>query len=144
MQQAAAECRFEQAAVLRDDWTELSWLVGMLDQLEEARRVYTFVYSLQGRKGWVLWLLIRQGKIVGAVRQPRTAAAARRVLGVLETCRTATLQASPVAGVLDVSPLLLAWFQRNPEEMQKTLSWRTAIVTCRRLTAVRGTFRATA
>ena len=139
---AARDCRFERAAQVRDEWTELSWFVEILDRLEEVRRTYNFVYRIEQSGRQAIWYLVRQGQIVAVTREPRSPRGANRALALLEHDRNDHLR-NDANDPLNLSLLTSAWFSRNPQELSRTMSWQSATDHCRQLAAATGRLRAT-
>lgn len=134
MQQAAAEQQFERAALLRNAWTELSWLNEQLDRLRQVRDRYSFVYPLPGYNRQRHWFLIRHGQLAGVMAAPSRRRNASRSLARLEEvyqARGLTIEASHED--LDLLWLITRWFRKFPDELEKTLPPEQALQHCWRL-----------
>ena len=70
MTAAAAARRYEEAAVLRDQWDALENLHEQLQRFREAQRHYSFIYPVPGREGGCLWYLIRSGQVCLVIDEP--------------------------------------------------------------------------
>jgi excinuclease ABC subunit C len=130
MRQAAAACRFELAARLRDELDSLTGLRETLDLLQEAREKFTFVYPV-GEGEAALWYLIRCGRIVGVARPPVDAESAA------ETYRRLNMHFGRKLPENDLSThppdtmlLVSSWFHRQPEHLAETISVATAKRRC--------------
>jgi excinuclease ABC subunit C len=122
MTEAAAELAYERAQVHHDKFEALRWLHEQLERLRLAQERHSFVYPVAGTSGKSLWYLIHRGRVVGAVRAPRTPAEGQAVAGRVE----AVCGRKPPAGPLDAEEvdgvlLVAAWFRRHPEERRRTL-----------------------
>lgn len=124
MRDAAAAQQYERAAALRDQWTALVELDGMLHQLRHVQRNYRFVYPLPGYRRGKIWCLIDRGHISATSRFPAGREAMQACLAQLETLypgdRSELAQEMPED--LDATMLVLTWFRQHPEELAKVLA----------------------
>ncbi len=134
MRAAAAACAFEEAALHRDTWRQLLLVHNQLELVRSVLREYWFVYpcgrrSVQGRRGHTTWLVIAGGTLAAAVREPRTPAAARRCLDLLE--QTFRQRQFPARENYDQMRLVAGWFRRHPGERSRALDPDQAQAFCR-------------
>jgi excinuclease ABC subunit C len=137
MQDAADRRAFEQAATYRNLWEQLTLLHDQLQLLRSAQRDYWFVYPVQGcsathTRATIEWMLIAGGTLVAVLREPRTPAAARRCLGLLE--QTFADRQFPVSEDYDQIRLVAAWFRQHPDERGRILDPDQAQAICRERT----------
>lgn len=133
MDAAAAARRFELAALLRDEWTELAWMNEQLEQARDAQTRYSFVYPLPGHGRRRDWYFIRHGQLVGALAAPRDRHSARRCLARLKAIYRDGSEQPPED--TDLLWLVCRWFRGREEELATTLSPEDAIAHCKRLLA---------
>ncbi|GIX00731.1 MAG: ethanolamine utilization protein [Pirellulaceae bacterium] len=128
--QAIERLQFEQAASLREDWLAVGWLQRKLEELEDARLRYTFIYELDPRRETtarprapVFWYLIRHGCVEACVPKPRSA---HRRAGLLESIhRWLSGSANvpfPVRHRPETLPLVASWFRNRRQELAHTLT----------------------
>lgn len=131
MRTAAAGQRFERAARLRNEWESLVWLRGRLDYLSTARREFTFVYPVAETGGRAIWYCIQQGHVTAVVRPATNRRTAARLRRILER-QIHRPGASPVDADerYQWMMLVLAWFRKRPEELQRTLPMDEALRQC--------------
>jgi excinuclease ABC subunit C len=133
MASASAALAFERAAALRDKLEALRWLWAELARIRRAREQHSFIYPVCGHAEKEIWYLIQRGRVVGAMRPPRTrreqAQAAQRIEVAFREEDVWT--AAPVNEVIDGILLIAAWFRRHPEERARTLKPATALALCR-------------
>jgi hypothetical protein len=136
MRAAAAARQFERAGALRDARAALAGLVAHLEQVDAARRQYSFVYPVPAYGRGRAWYLIRQGEVATVVRAPRAGRPATQCLQALEEVfGTVPSPALPARDDLDTLLLTMAWFRRHPAELARTLSIATAGEHCRSVLA---------
>jgi len=134
MQQAAGEQQFERAAILRNVWTELSWLDEQLDRLRQVRDRYSFVYPLPGYGRQRHWFLIRHGQLAGVMPAPCSRRNANRSLARLEEIyQRSGLTIEESHEDLDLLWLITRWFRKYPDELERTIEPEQAVQRCWRL-----------
>lgn len=134
MLRAAAAQQFERAGVLRDKWTDLTWLAEQLGRLRHAQAALSFIYPLTGWDGAAHWYLIHGARVVACVPAPRDPATARQA--------DQTLAAVYLGKRLDqlLAPyehhdgrlVVMQWFRQHPRERNKTLPAEQALAICER------------
>lgn len=134
MQSAAQQQRFEEAALVRDAWQDLSRLHGFLQRLRDGRRDLSFIYPLPGYGRRPAWYLIRHGQVVRVIAAPRTRRQGASGLQLVEE----TYFDRPTAGDsqpedLNVLLLLCQWFRRRPDLLEATIAAEAAREHCRNL-----------
>jgi excinuclease ABC subunit C len=134
MASASAELAFERAAAVRDKLEALRWLWEQLARIRRAREQHSFIYPVCGHGEKEIWYLVQRGRVVGAMRPPRTCSeqtqAAQRIEMAFRTEDVWT--APPVNEVIDGVLLIASWFRRHPEERARTLEPAAALALCRR------------
>lgn len=136
MHDAADRRAFEQAATYRDIWEQLTLLHNQLRLLRDAQRDFWFVYPISCRSAAngrvsTKWMLIAGGTVVAVLREPRTPAAARRCLGLLEQTFADRRSAAPE--YYDQIRLVAAWFRQHPDERDRIIDPDQAQAACQRL-----------
>ena len=131
MQDTASRRDFEQAATLRDAWTDLTFLHEHLKLIHDVRRDYWFVYPVPCHTGVTLWMLVAGGSIAKVVRQPDSEEAAYQCLQSLEATFDGEERKS-WAGDFDQTQLVASWFRQYPEELKGVLQPEQATEYCRR------------
>jgi excinuclease ABC subunit C len=114
MHAAALSERFEAAALLRDKWTALAWLVERLDGLKSAQSGLSFVYPLAVGHGQTMWYLLHGARVLACVAAPRDAATARIALDHLQRIY-GPQNAEPILDAyepIDGMVLVLSWFRK--------------------------------
>lgn len=132
MTRAAAEQRFETAALLRDKLTALEWLTRRLEYLRTARETFNFVYQVPSSHGPALWYLIASGCVATAIHSPadrRRRAPALRAMESWST--TGRLEGYPVVEQHPTITLLSHWFRTRPHELAQTMTVEDATSFCR-------------
>lgn len=133
MQEAADRLAYEQAASFRDTWEQLSVLHDQLRALREAQRDLWFVYPIasplpnrarRSRK----WILIAGGRIAAVVREPQTAAGARRCIELMQESLMVRRPMEPEE--VDQVRVVAAWFRQHPEERERVLQPDEAHASC--------------
>lgn len=122
MEQAAATMCYERAAKLRDDLRGLEYLYRQLGLLADARREYTFIYSVPGYDGCGVWYLIRAGEISDVARAPTcptTYAAARSGLARWRK-EAATTHQRGLGPYPHTLSLVAAWFRKDRSRLERT------------------------
>jgi excinuclease ABC subunit C len=122
MARAAAGRHFERAAQTRDDLRALEYLHRKLLWLADARKRFTFIYSIHGSSGLGIWYFIRAGEIadvVPAPHSPQTYAAARNTLARWKTEATIANDRGygPYPHTLS---LVASWFRKFPDQLERT------------------------
>jgi excinuclease ABC subunit C len=130
MREAAGRHQFERAAALRDQWTAMAELDSRLRRLRHVCRDYRFVYPLPGYGRRQLWYLVDRGQVAGCVGAPHNAATADRCLRLLDAVFPPgrSPQVTEMPEDLDATMLVLLWFRKHPEELNRTLTPATARV----------------
>jgi excinuclease ABC subunit C len=135
MNAAATARQFERAALLRDNWGELSWMNEQLERARESQTRYSFVYPLPGHGRRRDWYLIRRGQLVGALAAPRDRRSARRCLARLEAIYSDGSEQPPED--TDLLWLVCRWFRGREKALATTLSPEEAAVRCEQFIARR-------
>jgi excinuclease ABC subunit C len=132
MQIAADAQEFERAAAVRDRLTALTWLAQRLDRLRYAQQRMSFVYPVAGAGGTQTWYLIHGARTVAAIARPDSADGKRQARE-----RIAAVYRGQGADRLlemyehaDGMVLVLAWFQKHPDELKRTLTPQEALARC--------------
>lgn len=118
----AARSEYERAAALRDRLRRLEALRGDLQRLRFALESLSFLYTVPGHEGDDRVYLIRRGSVRAEAPAPRSEAD-RRALDQLtaEVFGPVEHAAAPVPlHEIDEILLLSSWFQRFPEELERT------------------------
>ncbi len=122
MERAAALQFYERAGKMRDELRALDYLYRKLQWLAQARRRYTFVYSVPGQSGLGVWYLIRAGEVADVVAAPvcpSTYAEARSTVqrwrGEVEA--TSDRGYGPYPHTLS---LVASWFRKFPVQLERT------------------------
>jgi excinuclease UvrABC nuclease subunit len=129
MTTAAAAWRYEEAAVLRDQWEALGNLHEQLHRFREAQRHYSFIYPVHGGNGGCLWYFVHSGQVCQVVEQPLGFEAAEQCLAAIERIyrsRRATVDQA-MREDAEVTLLVASWFRSRPEELQRTFSIQAAM-----------------
>lgn len=119
---ASSRQQFELAARARDDLAALQYLHRKLLFLADARRKYTFVYSVPGFDGFTVWYLIRNGEVADVLQAPKcpeTYAAARPQLRRWKQETETGEGASPGQRAHTLS-LVAKWFKKNRDQLART------------------------
>lgn len=133
MNEAAANRQFEIAARQRDDLAALTFLQNRLAQIRKIEKEYHFIYPSRSAGGETIWYLIRGGRIAAVTRPPsnrQNAKVARE--RIRQTYEWARLSDDLTTKRPDTLLLIASWFQRNPGELEKTLTPQEAKSRCRR------------
>jgi excinuclease ABC subunit C len=132
MQDAATAQQYERAAALRDRLAPLQWLKGRLERLRYARQKMSFVYPVAGRDGGQTWYLIHGARVLAALPAPKDATGKERARTAIEAAfrdgRAPWLREAYEHA--DGMMLVLAWFRKHPEEMQRTMTPEEALAAC--------------
>lgn len=133
MLDAAQRQEYERAAAYRDNWESLRLLHDQLTLLRNAQQdcwfVYPFVQSAERSANVQKWLVVAGGCAVAVVTAPRSAAAARRGLKVLENVAydRRFRHAEDVAQMR----LVAGWFRQHPAARAAAMSIDQALALCR-------------
>jgi excinuclease ABC subunit C len=122
MERAATDLNFEHAAKLRDDWKAMHYLYRKLVWLAEARRRYTFIYSVPGCAGDHTWYFIRSGEICEAAAAPATPPDYARARPLIRRWRSEAEHDSarghgPYPHTLS---LVASWFSKHNAQLERT------------------------
>lgn len=122
MLRAAAGQHFERAAQVRDDLRALEYLHRKLLWLADARKRFTFIYSIQGSHGTGIWYFIRAGEVADVATAPscpQSFAAAKSTLNrwKAEASTTGDRGYGPYPHTLS---LVAGWFRKFPDQLQRT------------------------
>ncbi|MFL5327708.1 MAG: UvrB/UvrC motif-containing protein [Gemmataceae bacterium] len=122
MESAAASFAYERAAGLRDRIEDLRWLQERLAWLQQARREYSFVYSVITPSGREIWYLIRAGRVWLTTAAPHDARTRKSAVKALDAVFPTKGGPSVVPGEhFDHVLLVAAWFRRYPAERQRVI-----------------------
>jgi excinuclease ABC subunit C len=135
MNAAAAECRFEAAALLRDKIAILTWLTDRLDALRKAQRELSFVYPIVGRDGRTLWYLIHAARVVGCIARPCDSATGRVAVEALKLAFGPN-NAEPLLSAyepIDAVALTLSWFRKSPRTRRNVITPKAALTLAQNL-----------
>jgi excinuclease ABC subunit C len=132
MAQASAGQQFEKAVVLRDRWQHLCWLAKRLAALEEAKQKLNGVAQVTGFGRQKIWLVLRGGRLVGSVLEPRTENRKRVVKRKLMTIAAQT--DVPLAGVMEMNLQLMiaAWYRKHSDFRNDLMSFEEGYAFCER------------
>ncbi len=135
MQSAALAERYETAALLRDKWATLTWLVERLDGLKTAQKNLSFVYPMSTVDGRTIWYLLHGARVLGCVAAPRDRVTAKRALERLRRVY-GTNNAEPILDAyepIDGMVLILGWFRKYPRQKRHALAPAEAVAAAREL-----------
>jgi excinuclease ABC subunit C len=129
---AAAEMKYEQAAVLRDRHAALTWLNDKLTFLRTARANHSFVYPLTGCDNLTRWYLIHGGEVRAVVREPENEALAIQANAALDSVFASRLTPqSMLERCVDSVLIVASWFRRRADEKTQLLTKKQAAAKCR-------------
>lgn len=118
---AGAQLAFERAALLRDRLDSLRRLEQRLRRLRHVQQTHSFVYPVAGCDETKTWYVIRSGRILAALPEPRSAKERQRVARRIVAIYNAPI-APPTPEQLAAVNLVAAWFRRRKTERQTTIS----------------------
>jgi len=123
MTAAAAARRYEEAAVIRDQWAALDNLHEQLQRFRVAQRDYSCIYPVPSRDGGCLWYFVRRGQVCLVIDEPRDREAAEGCLLAIE--RMYTGGSLPVNQAVredvEMTLLIATWFRSRPDEIQQAI-----------------------
>jgi excinuclease ABC subunit C len=130
---ASERLDFERAAALRDRLENLRWLADRLEFMRRARHKYTFIYPVRGHDETVVWYLIHQSQVRGAVAAPNDNSSRKQAAEQIEALyhkngRARLWPNEEIDGLL----LVAGWFRRHPEERSRAIAPSQAYAACRR------------
>src|SRR5262249_39390485 len=112
--------------------TALSWLAARLERLRQARQRMSFVYPVASSDGSVAWFVIHGARTLAVLPVPETPDDKRQTAQALR----ALFGERPVEAVreahehVDGRMLVMAWFRKYPQELERTLTPRRAMALC--------------
>jgi excinuclease ABC subunit C len=127
---AASARQFERAASLRDSCNALADLRNQLRNVDDAQKLYSFIYPVSSRGRTRRWYLIHQGEVRGAVAAP--AGRRRSNIRCLRLLRSVYGEKPgwPAPDDLDTLLITVRWFRLHPAELHRTISPSHAIAAC--------------
>jgi excinuclease ABC subunit C len=124
MSTAAGAHEYEYAAAIRDQLASIRWLRERLERLHHAAQRFTFVYPVRGHNQHDRWYLIRDSRVHRVLPHPRSdeehAVAKTAIDEVYQ--RSQAPAPVPLLEELDAAYLVMSWFRRRPQELQRC--WR--------------------
>lgn len=132
MEAAAREQQFERAALLRDQWTSLTWLTERLDRLRSAREKLSFIYPIPGRDRAGLWFFLHGGRAITALPAPHDADTRDQARAKIQALYRGKNPEDllPTYEHADGLWLVASWFRKYPNELKKTLTPAQALAQC--------------
>ncbi len=126
MRAAAARNEFEYAATLRDRCEALAEFREQLIAFRGFVENLSFVYKVPGKDGEDRLYLVRQGRVLGDLPVPTTAADRTAVSERVQAVFTAPkLPLTALEPLVAAEILLVArWFRLNPAERGRTIKWK--------------------
>ncbi len=127
---SSAKQHYEKAALTRDRWQQLSWLVLRLTALEEARKKLNGVVPVSGFARQRIWLVLRSGRLVGSAREPgtpgRAHAAKEKLLKIASQIDT------PPSNVMEMNLQLMiaSWYRKNADFRKGLMSFEDSLAFC--------------
>lgn len=133
MAQAAAECRFEKAATVRDHLANLQWLDRRLASIRSAQRSLNGVLPLNGRNRKKVWLILQGAKLIGSAPEPIRIDRASTAIDFFS--RTAATPIHLPANILEMhlQLLLISWFRKYPQFKKDLISFDEAVSRCKKV-----------
>jgi excinuclease ABC subunit C len=133
MAQAAADCRFERAAALRNHLENLKWLGRRLASIRAAQRSLNGVLPIEGRNRTRVWLVLHGARLVGSTPEPVRRERAAQTLDFFT--RTSASQIHLPANILEMhlQLLLISWFRKYPHHKHQLISFDEAVARCRQV-----------
>ncbi len=127
---ASAQQHYEKAALTRDRWRQLSWLVLRLTALEEAQKKLNGVVPVSGFARQRIWLVLRGGRLVGSAREPGTAG--RAAAAKEKLLKIASQTDAPPANVMEMNLQLMiaAWYRKNADFRKRLMSFEDSLALC--------------
>lgn len=133
MNQAAAQMKFEQAAVLRDRFQSIRWLDRQLQRLRDNKNRLNGVIPVEARRNRTVWLVLRGGRLIDNILEPMEVPQATRTREILE--RHALESVDTASNRLDIKLQLIisAWFRKQKEWYDRVIPFEDIIKRCESL-----------
>ena len=132
MQNAAAQCSFERAAVLRDQITSLRWLTRRLNDLQMAKKNYNGILPMAARKDRTIWLVLKGGRLVGSAPAPDSPARAATAAKFLFQQQQESDRLPGSIMEMNLQMILISWFRKNRTLAKSLIPFESAIEICGR------------
>jgi excinuclease ABC subunit C len=132
MSQAAAECRFERAAMLRNHLTQLTWLDRRLNDIRLAQQNLSGVLPLASRTRRQAWLVLKSGTLIGSFSEPKSPEQRIRTAQLLTTALNRPLSLPDNLLETHWQLLTMSWFRRHPTLSKELISLESALDWCHR------------
>jgi hypothetical protein len=132
LREIAAKQQFERAAGVRDRLVRMNYLWDRLAMLREPPLPEQFVYpTTVGSRP--VWFLIAARRVVGVVREPEGARAARTLKRLNDVYKRDA--GEHFATDRAATQILAGWFRSRPEELRGAMTPGDALAICRRACA---------
>ncbi len=126
MDRASRKRAFEKAAVLRDQYKDLTWLDRRLEGLRKARYELNAIYPVGTFDKHSLWLILRAGRVQAACRTPHHVKSAEWAKLQIEQVQGATGFDIPTkTHDINMMMILVSWFRKHPAELEKLIPYQT-------------------
>lgn len=132
MKQAAADCAFERAVVLRDHLSNLTWLNRRLNALRHAEATYNGVLPIAARKNRTAWLVLKRGRLIGSAAEPDCVQRAVAAAKYLQQKSLETDQLPANIMEMNLQMILISWFRKNKSLVDQLVPFEAAIEVCGR------------
>jgi excinuclease ABC subunit C len=133
MQTAAAECRFERAATLRDHLAHLTWLERRLSDIRSAQRRLNGILPLAGRNRQRIWLVLRGAKLIGSAPEPNRSDRATKAIEFLSQLSDSELLLPTNILEMHLQLLIISWFRKHPHFKRQLIGFEEAVDVCKKV-----------
>ena len=127
MQQAAADAAFERAAIIRDNWEQLTWLDRRLAGLRRAYKHLNGVLPVQARRNRTAWLVLKGGRIVLSAKLPTEPEKAAKLLCQIENSASRSSELPANILEMNLQLIVISWLRKYPEMRKQMIRFPDAI-----------------
>ena len=127
MQQAAADAAFERAAIIRDNWEQLTWLDRRLAGLRRAYKHLNGVLPVQARRNRTAWLVLKGGRIVLSAKLPTEPEKAAKLLCEIENSASRSSELPANILEMNLQLIVISWLKKYPEMRKQMIRFPDAI-----------------